>query len=55
MGRLYETNASAGATRFLYDGDELIAEYNSSGTLLRRYVHGPSTDEPLMLFPDFWP
>jgi RHS repeat-associated protein len=52
LGRLYETGssltASAATTRFLYDGDELIAEYNSTGTLLRRYVHGPAADDPLI-------
>lgn len=34
-------------TRFLYDGSDVIAEYSSSGAVLRRYVHGPGTDEPL--------
>lgn len=36
-GRLHSTSGgSAGETRFLYDGDELIAEYDGAGTLLRR-------------------
>jgi hypothetical protein len=36
LGRLYETGGgAAGITRFLYDGDELVAEYNSSGAMLR--------------------
>lgn len=35
-------------TQFLYDGDNLVAEYDgTSGNLLRRYVHGLGTDEPL--------
>ncbi len=51
MGRLYETvGTTTGTTRFLYDGDELIAEYDSAGTLLRRYVHGPSDDDPLLWY-----
>lgn len=50
MGRLWQTSGgSAGTTRFLYDGDALVAEYDGSGNLLRRYVHGPGVDEPL-----FW-
>jgi hypothetical protein len=53
-GRLYETGASAvpngATTRFLYDGDALVAEYSSSGTLLRRYIHGPGVDEPLIWY-----
>ena len=38
----YETSARTAAciTRMLYDGDELTAEYNAAGTMLRRYVHG---------------
>lgn len=51
MGRLYETSGgAAGITRFVYDGDRLIAEYNSSGTLLSRYVHGPGVDEPIVWY-----
>jgi RHS repeat-associated protein len=50
LGRLFQISSPAtGTTQFLYDGDELIAEYNASGTLLRRYVHGDSDDDPL-----FW-
>ena len=50
LGRLYEVTASTGAiTRFLYDGDALVAEYDGGGNLLRRYVHGPDAkaDDPL--------
>lgn len=51
LGRLYETSGGpVGVTRFLYDGDELVAEYNSSGTQLRRYVHGPGSDDPLVWY-----
>jgi len=49
--RLYQTSGgSAGTTRFQYDGSALIAEYNSSNAMLRRYVHGPGTDEPLVWY-----
>jgi RHS repeat-associated protein len=51
MMRLYQTSGgSAGTTRFAYDGSDLIAEYNSSNQLLRRYVHGPGEDEPLVWY-----
>ena len=43
-GRLHRTSAET-ATRFLYDGDQLVAEYSDSGTLLRHYVPGPGVDE----------
>ena len=48
-GRLHQT-AGASTTQFLYDGDRLIAEYNASGTLLRRYLHGSGDDEPLVWY-----
>jgi RHS repeat-associated protein len=49
---LTSTTESSGnvTTNFLYDGGSLVAEYNSSGTLLRRYVPGPGLDEPLVWF-----
>ena len=49
--RLYQASGgSAGTTRFAYDGSDLIAEYNGSNAMLRRYVHGPGTDEPLVWY-----
>jgi RHS repeat-associated protein len=35
--------------KFLYDGDQIIAEYDANDTLLRKYVHGPGIDEPICL------
>ena len=51
MGRLFQTSdptVSNSTTQFVYDGDELIGEYDGAGNLLRRYVHGPGVDEPVM-------
>jgi RHS repeat-associated protein len=46
--RLYQTSGGAsGTTRLAYDGSDLIAEYNSSNAMMRRYVHGPGNDEPI--------
>lgn len=47
--RLYQTSASSVTTSFLYDGLNLIAEYDGS-TLLKRYVHGPEFDEPIVWY-----
>jgi RHS repeat-associated protein len=49
MGRLYEITGALGTTRFLNDGDALVAEYNSAGMLLRRYAHGAdlAADDPI--------
>lgn len=50
LGRLYETTGGGSTTRFLHDGDELVAEYDGAGTLLRRYVHGSSVDDPVVWY-----
>lgn len=49
MGRLMTTTSGGIATRYLYDGDDLIGEY-TNGTLARRYVHGAGADEPLVWY-----
>jgi RHS repeat-associated protein len=53
MGRLYETSGGAsGTTRFLVDGDAMVAEYSvvtTTVTLTQRYVHGADgkADDPI--------
>lgn len=48
LGRLLQTSGgSAGTTQFLYDGDELVAEFDGAGNVLRRYVHGIQIDDPV--------
>ena len=49
-GRLAEENSANGIVQFAYAGTALIAEYDSSNTLLRRYVHGPGSDEPIAVY-----
>ncbi|MEI9904090.1 MAG: hypothetical protein WDN06_08985 [Asticcacaulis sp.] len=46
-GRLAKYSSDNGSTwtQFAYDGTNLIAEYNNSGVLQRRYIYGPGTDE----------
>lgn len=52
LGRLYEVVGTSGTTRFLNDGDALVAEYNSAGTMTARYVHGSNAvaDDPLIWY-----
>ncbi|TCM12119.1 RHS repeat-associated protein [Novosphingobium sp. PhB165] len=54
QGRLYEIqgSASSSTTRFLYDGSALVGEYDATGNLLRRYLHGgdEESDSPLIEF-----
>jgi len=45
--RLYQTVGGT-TTRFQYDGQDLIGEYNAAGALQKRYVHGPGADEALV-------
>ncbi len=49
VGRLYQV-AGPSTTRFVYDGVDMIAEYSTAGAVLRRYIHGPGLDEPLVWF-----
>lgn len=44
------SNGTTTVTNFLWEGDHLIAELNSSDQVLRRYVQGPRTDNPLVWF-----
>ena len=56
LGRMHEvqkynsvTGALLDTRRFLYDGDAMVAEYNASGAMLARYIHGPAAgaDDPI--------
>ena len=49
-GRLRRTTLAGAITDLAYDGVDLVAEYDGAGTLLRRYVHGPGVDEPLVWY-----
>ncbi|WP_342248767.1 RHS repeat-associated core domain-containing protein [Sphingomonas sp. OTU376] len=51
LGRLYQVyRGGVSDTRFLYDGDQLTVEYDGSGNLLRRYLHGVGEDDPLLWY-----
>ncbi|MES1263999.1 MAG: RHS repeat-associated core domain-containing protein, partial [Peristeroidobacter soli] len=49
-GRLLVTSSGSAYKRFQYDGTDLVAEYDGSNILQRRYVHGPGDDEPLVWY-----
>jgi len=49
-GRLSQSSGASGTMQYQYDGTDLTAEYNTSGQLQRRYVHGPGADEPLVWY-----
>lgn len=48
--RLYQATNASGTTRYVYDGTDIVAEYDANGNEQRRYVHGPGTDEPLIIY-----
>jgi RHS repeat-associated protein len=50
LGRLYQVTLGAATTRFLYDGDALVAEYDGAGAMTRRYVHWDGADVPIMSY-----
>lgn len=51
LGRLYEVGgAGTGLTRFLHDGDEMVAEYDGINNLQRRYAHGKNVDDPVVWY-----
>jgi len=49
LGRRQAKLVGGVTTSFLSDGDVEIAEYTGGGTLLRRYVPGPGTDQPIAM------
>ncbi|MEA3036075.1 MAG: hypothetical protein QOH04_1840 [Sphingomonadales bacterium] len=50
LGRLWQLAAPTGTTRFEYDGDKLLEEFNTAGNWVRLYAWGPSSDEPLIWY-----
>ncbi|HEX8585344.1 MAG TPA: RHS repeat-associated core domain-containing protein [Allosphingosinicella sp.] len=50
LGRLWQVVGGAITTRFRYDGEELIEEYDGAGNRLRSYVHGAGIDDPVLWY-----
>ncbi|MFZ5608208.1 MAG: hypothetical protein ACOY99_01200 [Pseudomonadota bacterium] len=50
--RVSKTGTGVAATWYLTDGDAMVAEYAAATgtTPLRRYVHGPGVDEPIVVY-----
>jgi RHS repeat-associated protein len=49
-GRLVRTTVNGVETNLLYDGQNLVGEYDGAGRLTRRYVFGPGVDAPLVQY-----
>ncbi len=59
LGRLFQTSGpspgSGGSgshptTRYLYDGDALVAEYDGAGVMTRRHAHWAGADVPMVSY-----
>jgi len=49
LGRRIAKSVNNVVTWYVYDGNAIIAAYNSSGTVTARYAHGLNIDEPLAI------
>ncbi|MBI4354932.1 MAG: hypothetical protein HY597_00595 [Candidatus Omnitrophica bacterium] len=49
LGRRIQKTVNGTATRFVYDNEDLLMEYDGTNTLRARVTHGPGIDEPLSL------
>jgi len=49
LGRLFQV-AGSSTTRFGYDGANMVAEYDGSNILQRRYVFAPGMDQPIIWY-----
>jgi RHS repeat-associated protein len=50
LGRIQAETSSGATSNFLYDGAFLAEEYSTSGATTARYVPGPGTDEPIVVY-----
>ncbi|MBP9854381.1 MAG: DUF1080 domain-containing protein [Candidatus Omnitrophica bacterium] len=49
LGRRIRKTVNSAVTKFVYDGDRVIEERNSSGGLIAEYVYGAGLDEVLVM------
>jgi RHS repeat-associated protein len=49
FGRRIEKNVNEAITKYLYDEEDIIVEYDGNNQLLTHYIHGPGIDEPIAM------
>ncbi len=49
LGRRIEKDVAGSVTRYVYDGEDILLEYDGTNTFLARYSHGDQVDQPLIL------
>jgi RHS repeat-associated protein len=47
LGRRIEKVANGQTKRYIYDGEDILLEYDGSNVLQARFTHGPGIDEPI--------
>ena len=47
LGRRVEKVANGQTKRYVYDGEDILLEYDGANVLQARYTHGPGIDEPI--------
>jgi RHS repeat-associated protein len=48
-GRRITKDVDGKITKHIYDGDHVIAEYDGNNNLLRKFIYGPGTDNPVCM------
>jgi RHS repeat-associated protein len=49
LGRRIEKNVNGKITRYVYDNEDIILEYDGENRLVAEYLHGPGIDEPIRM------
>lgn len=49
LGRRIEKNVNGAVTRYIYDGEDILLEYDGTNFLLAHYTHGLGIDDVVML------
>jgi hypothetical protein len=49
LGRRIEKNVNGTITRYLYDREDILLEFDSAWNVTAKYIHGPGVDEPLAM------
>ena len=49
LGRRINKNVNGTIMRYVYNGEDILLEYNDTNTIIARYTHGLGIDEPLIM------
>lgn len=49
FGRRIQKDVNGAQVKYVYDGEDIVLEYNTADELIASYLHGPGIDEPISL------